>query len=118
MTRFVGEAIAHRKGKGSDNSGKDRAKKMETFLASGSHADVESAQRLREGRIPDLPEHDINRSFVFMDLAVAGKPLCECSPSCMAAWCLVPFLPLCPLSPINCHLCHVLCLPASRQAGH
>ena len=50
---------------------------MKKFLESGRHDDIERAQLLREtSRLPELPEYDPNkRSFVFLDLAVGGKPL-------------------------------------------
>ncbi|GAX74083.1 hypothetical protein CEUSTIGMA_g1533.t1 [Chlamydomonas eustigma] len=74
MTRFIGEAIAHRKTSASNDVYKSRAKKMAKFLETGSHDDVELAQRLRENKLPELPEYDPNlRSFVFMDLSIANK---------------------------------------------
>ena len=38
------------------------------------HADIELAERLRDGKVPELPDHEPNRSFVFMDIAIASKP--------------------------------------------
>lgn len=72
MTRFVGEAIGHRKGQaqGPDN----RRKKMEAFLEGKGHEDIELAQRLRDRKIPELPEHDPHRSFVFMDVSIGKHP--------------------------------------------
>ena len=70
QTRFVGEAVGHRRGQGRDN----RVKKMEAFLEGKGHEDLELAQRLREHKVKALPDHDPHRSFVFMDIAIGIKP--------------------------------------------
>lgn len=76
MTRFVGEAIGHRKSHGDGGAYKSRVQKMQKFLETGSHDDIERAQLLRDQRVPELPEFDPNhRSFVFLEVAVAGKSL-------------------------------------------
>jgi len=79
MTRFVGEAVGHRKNFGDGGAYKSRAEKMKKFLETGSHDDIERAQLLRENsRVPELPEFDPNhRSFVFLEVAIAGKSLGE-----------------------------------------
>lgn len=98
MTRFVGEAVGHRKGTGNSNTGKSRQKKLEKFLETGTHDDIERAKLLNENsRIPLLPDFDPNRSFVFMDISIASKHVGEpCSlgstglrwESTCDAWCM------------------------------
>lgn len=75
MTRFVGDAVSVRKGKGGFTS-KDRQKALQKFVETGSHPDIERAQQMaRTDRIVPLPEHDPNRDFVFLDWTLGGKPL-------------------------------------------
>ena len=80
MTRFVGEAVGQRKNIGNGGAYKSRAQKMEKFLETGSHDDIQRAQLLRENqRLQELPEFDPNhRSFVFLEVAIAGKSLGAC----------------------------------------
>ncbi|KAG1653704.1 hypothetical protein FOA52_007932 [Chlamydomonas sp. UWO 241] len=74
MTRFIGDAIGHRTGtRGGSDTGKSRKKKLEDFLATGKHVDIETAERVNQERLHDLPEHDPNRSFVFLDVAIGGN---------------------------------------------
>lgn len=76
-TKFVGEAVAHRKGKGKGNSSKDMRKNMERFLETGVHPELEAARREAGDVLHPLPDVDTNRPFVFIDLQQAGKPLGE-----------------------------------------
>lgn len=48
---------------------------LSQYLESGEHPDIQAAQRSREGMLPPLPDHDPNRPFVFMDLAVSNKAI-------------------------------------------
>ncbi len=85
--RFIGEAVGHRKAGSGNDVYRTRVQKMAKFLEGGGHDDIETAQRLRDNRLPELPEYDPNlRSFVFMDVAIANKPAGG-SP-CVHLWCL------------------------------
>ncbi len=77
MTRFVGDAIAQRSGRtASTYTSKDLKKNMAKFLETGVHPDLERARRdasTSAGMVP-LPDLDINRPFVFMDISIDNKP--------------------------------------------
>ncbi|MEW5309388.1 MAG: hypothetical protein WDW38_001282 [Sanguina aurantia] len=74
MTRFIGDAIGVRAGKGKPITGKDMKKNMAAFQLTGRHPELEAAQAERDSALPTLPERDINHSFVFLDISIGGKP--------------------------------------------
>jgi cyclophilin family peptidyl-prolyl cis-trans isomerase len=76
MTRFVGDAIGVRGGKPKGTSSSQIKKNMETFLETGVHPEVERVQREQreELKIYSLPDADINRAYVFLDITISGKP--------------------------------------------
>jgi hypothetical protein len=79
-TKFVGEAIGARNGRGGAGGGDSTTSKnmrgnMQKFLESGSHPELEAAaQRERElnARLLPMPEFDISRPFVFLDITIGG----------------------------------------------
>lgn len=71
MTRFIGEAVGQRSGRSKGTSAKDLRKEMEDFQKSGRHAELEQAAAAE--RVPALPERDMNRPHVFLDLRQDNK---------------------------------------------
>ncbi len=88
MTRFIGEAVGQRSGRSKGTSAKDLRKEMEgelrkipcfdrrprsdrplvfaDFQKSGRHAELDQAAAAE--RVPALPERDMNRPHIFLDL--------------------------------------------------
>lgn len=75
-TKFVGEAIGARNQRPSGQSGKELRQQMQRFIETGHHAEIELAEREKNLRRPPvpLPDLDVNRSFVYMDISIGGKP--------------------------------------------
>ncbi|DBB00846.1 TPA: hypothetical protein ACH3X1_000769 [Trebouxia sp. C0004] len=73
MTRFIGEAVGQRSGRSKGTSAKDLRKEMEDFQKSGRHAELDQAAAAE--RVPALPERDMNRPHVFLDLRQNNKLL-------------------------------------------
>lgn len=73
MTRFIGEAVGQRSGRSKGTSAKDLRKEMEDFQKSGRHAELDQAAAAE--RVPALPERDMNRPHIFLDLRQNNKLL-------------------------------------------
>ncbi len=95
MTRFIGEAVGQRSGRSKGTSAKDLRKEMEgelrkvtcfdprprsdrplvfaDFQESGRHAELDQAAAAE--RVPALPERDMNRPHIFLDLRQNNKLL-------------------------------------------
>ncbi|KAG2435967.1 hypothetical protein HYH02_011681 [Chlamydomonas schloesseri] len=75
-TRFVGDSVSVRAGKkSSGTSAREIRKNIDKFLETGMHPELERMRQEHTLQIPALPDLDINRPFVFMDISVANKPL-------------------------------------------
>lgn len=76
MTRFVGDSVSVRGGKGgSGDSMKQRKKNMEKFQETGQHPELERMQHSIDKQIPALPLLDVHRQYIFMDISLVNKPL-------------------------------------------
>eukprot|EP00227_Mantoniella_beaufortii_P004756 CAMPEP_0197608738 /NCGR_PEP_ID=MMETSP1326-20131121/49751_1 /TAXON_ID=1155430 /ORGANISM="Genus nov. species nov., Strain RCC2288" /LENGTH=136 /DNA_ID=CAMNT_0043177005 /DNA_START=36 /DNA_END=442 /DNA_ORIENTATION=- len=76
MTKFDYAQIGHRDGKQSGSySASELRRNMVTFQNTGVHPEVAQRDEDAAAERPDLPEQDADRTHVFMDIAVAGKPL-------------------------------------------
>lgn len=95
MTRFIGEAVGQRSGRGKGTSAADLRKEMEgqphnrtlvwlaplprcllccaDFQKTGRHRELEQAAAAE--RVPALPERDQNRPHIFMDLRQNNKTI-------------------------------------------
>ncbi|GMH39847.1 hypothetical protein BSKO_07751 [Bryopsis sp. KO-2023] len=75
MTRFVGEALGVRSGRQrATYSNAELRKNMELFLKTGVHPDVEKAREARrQPVVATLPETNVTRPNVFLDVAIGGK---------------------------------------------
>ncbi|KAL3147461.1 hypothetical protein ABBQ38_014519 [Trebouxia sp. C0009 RCD-2024] len=73
MTRFIGEAVGQRSGRSKGTTSKDLRKEMEDFQKTGRHAEL--VQASAADRVAALPERDMNRPHVFLDLKQGSKLL-------------------------------------------
>lgn len=95
MTRFIGEAVGQRSGRSKGTSAKDLRKEMEgelrktiwhdsrlrsdrpmvfaDFQKTGRHAELDQAAAAE--RVPALPERDMNRPHIFLDVRQNNKLL-------------------------------------------
>jgi hypothetical protein len=73
MTRFVADAIGHRKGGGGGGGSNEKARQqaLEEYRRTGVHP---AAQAAAEAPVP-LPPADPSRPHVFLDLALDSRPL-------------------------------------------
>lgn len=70
-TRFVGEAIGHRTGRQkSTYTNKELRKNMDVYLETGVHPDF---QPQAQNEVRQLPERDVNRPHVFLEISVQGE---------------------------------------------
>jgi hypothetical protein len=75
MTKFCGDAISVRSGRAkSTYTGKDLKKNMEKFLATGVHPELERAKQESSSLVVPLPDLDVTRPFVFLDISIDNKP--------------------------------------------
>lgn len=81
MTRFVGEAIGSRPGRGKGTSSKDLKKDMETFKETGIHPALQQRQP-SQAKAPPLPEQVQTRPYVYFQLSIdrkdVGRLVIEC----------------------------------------
>ena len=77
MTRFVGDSIATRQGRGGHTvTGKDLKKSMKVFQETGVHPLIEATREQNAGAaLVPLPTLDINRPHIFLDLHHRGRTL-------------------------------------------
>jgi hypothetical protein len=77
MTRFVGDSLATRTGRGSNKlTSKDFTKSMKVFQETGKHPIIErTRQENAASALVPLPTLDINRPHVFLDLHHHGKDM-------------------------------------------
>lgn len=68
------QVSVRRKAKPNDTV-KQLKKNLEKFAETGVHPEIERLRQERNNAIPALPDLDINRPFVFLDISVGNKPL-------------------------------------------
>ncbi len=68
------QVSVRRKAKPNDTV-KQLKKNLEKFAETGVHPEIERLRQERNNAIPALPDLDINRPFVFLDISIGNKPL-------------------------------------------
>ncbi|GIM09054.1 hypothetical protein Vretimale_12937 [Volvox reticuliferus] len=74
-TKFVGDAVSVRRKAAPNDNVKSIKRNLDKFLESGVHPEIERMRQERVNQLPALPDLDVHRPFVFLDITVAGKPL-------------------------------------------
>ncbi|GLC77152.1 hypothetical protein PLESTF_001891900 [Pleodorina starrii] len=74
-TKFCGDAVSVRRKAAPHDTAKNIKRNLDKFLETGVHPEIERARQERANQLPALPDLDVHRPFVFLDITLAGKPL-------------------------------------------
>ncbi|EFJ40679.1 hypothetical protein VOLCADRAFT_108027 [Volvox carteri f. nagariensis] len=72
-TKFVGDAVSVRRKAAVNDTVKNIKRNLDKFLETGVHPEIERMRQERANQLPALPDLDLHRPFVFLDIAVGGK---------------------------------------------
>ncbi|GIL54656.1 hypothetical protein Vafri_10384 [Volvox africanus] len=74
-TKFVGDAVSVRRKAAPNDTVKGIKRNLDKFLETGVHPEIERMRQERANQLPVLPDLDVHRPYVFLDITLAGKPL-------------------------------------------
>ncbi|GFR49701.1 hypothetical protein Agub_g11852 [Astrephomene gubernaculifera] len=74
-TKFVGDSVSVRQKAPANDTVRNIKRNLDKFLETGVHPEIERMRQEHANQLPALPDLDVHRPFVFLDIAVAGKPL-------------------------------------------